>query len=114
MHLQQDVDRTSGAIGLAVDLDGEPLRVHAMDQMHEGGDLLDLVPLQAADRVPSDVVREALRLADQFLHPVLAEVALPGLVEAPDRCIRLRLGDRDQRRAGGVQLALQFRYFRRD
>ena len=77
-----------------------PQQVQAVDRVnpaHPPRGLSHLVRLQMADQVPPDLhVGRSVHLLQGFLHLVLAEIALPGVVRLPDGLDRERLGHRDQ------------------
>ena len=109
--------------GLDVELFGEAQAVDAVDHVDERQDRLDLVPLEVADHVPADLLRdggagfavhlaaleELVELAGRCasdLHAALAEVADAQLKDLADLLRGGGLGDGDQRHLAGLALRL--------
>ena len=70
-----------------------------MDRVEQAHRVLGLVRLELADQVEPDVrmtLAQGRPLGLRLLHPVLAEIALPGGDQLLDRFRRLGLGDGDQ------------------
>ncbi len=55
-----------------------------MDQCHEGSDLLHLVTLQAANKMPLNIHRQLPLLLHQLLHTTLTEEPLTGTIRLAD------------------------------
>ena len=68
-----------------------------MKKHHDRTNQFDLVALKVADHVPPDIKGERSGLLRQLGRPVLAEVAVSGLVSGSDQLERLALAYRHQR-----------------
>ena len=74
VDLHKDVLHQPQTGGSGVDLVQQPRAVHALDQGGAAHDLVDLVGLQMADKMPRlAVVGTGIGFLDQFLHMVLAK-----------------------------------------
>ena len=79
-YFEQDVDRPVVFDRFFLDHVQQFRRFHRMDHRDEWGDVFDFIGLQAADLMPSDVLRQGMVLLDEFLRAVFSESALPGPV----------------------------------
>ena len=61
-----------------------------MDKVDKRGNILHLVSLQAADKVPLNILRKHLLLGSQLLHPALTEASLVGAIGFKDCITRVK------------------------
>ena len=88
VQLEQDVDRARVRHGALLEFVKQAIAVHRMHQVHERGDVFDLVGLQVTDEVPFDVGRQQGLFVAQLLGIILSEAPLPQVVQ----CLDLRHG----------------------